>query len=181
MTHEDLPACFARLATAPAAERPDLVAAPVAAALAALPEALVFEIDPDVADTAALCEALDLPLGRSANCVVVSGRRGDTTRTVACMALATTRVDVNRTVRKALDVRKVSFAPMDLAVRESGMEHGGITPIGLPAQWPVWVDRAVAAAGWVCLGSGLRTSKLLVPGERLADLPGARVVDGLAG
>lgn len=171
---------FDRLDLVPASEHPELVAPPVAAALHHVPGALLFTIDPGLADTAALCEALSLPLDTSANCVVMAGRRGEVEKHVACMALATTRVDVNHTVRKRLDVRKVSFAPMDFAVETSGMEYGGITPVGLPAQWPIWIDRAVADAGWVCVGSGLRSSKLVLPASELLNLPGAEVVDGLA-
>jgi prolyl-tRNA editing enzyme YbaK/EbsC (Cys-tRNA(Pro) deacylase) len=89
-------------------------------------------------------------------------------------------VDVNNVVRRRLDVRKASFAPMDLAVAESGMEYGGITPVGLPASWPVWVDAAVADTELICIGSGIRGSKLLLPGASLLKLPGAERVDGLA-
>jgi len=170
---------FDHLDLLPARENPALLALPVAAAIHHVPGALVFSIDPDLADTAALCAAYDLPLASCANCVIVAGRRGDTTRHVACMALATTRVDVNTTVRKRLDVRKASFAPMDVAVANSGMEYGGITPVGLPEGWPVWVDGAVADAGWVCIGSGVRGSKLVLPAADLLRLPSAEVVDTL--
>ena len=92
----------------------------------------------------------------SANCVVVAGRRGEDIRYAACLVLATTRADVNGLVRKRLDARKASFAPMDDAVALTGMEYGGITPVGLPAEWPVLVDAAVAAAPAVVIGSGIR-------------------------
>jgi prolyl-tRNA editing enzyme YbaK/EbsC (Cys-tRNA(Pro) deacylase) len=94
--------------------------------------------------------------------------------------LATTRADVNNVARRELDVRKASFAPMDTAVAESGMEYGGITPLGLPAGWPVLVDAAVADTPVVVIGSGVRHSKLVLAGKLLASLPGARVIDGLA-
>jgi prolyl-tRNA editing enzyme YbaK/EbsC (Cys-tRNA(Pro) deacylase) len=167
----------------PAIERPDLLAAPVAAALAAplrLPGPIeVGAIDPDLADTAAFCERYGVAPAESANCVIVAGRRGETTRMAACVVLATTRVDVNGLVRRRLDARKVSFAPRAVAVAETGMEFGGITPLGLPAGWPVLIDAAVAAAPVVVVGSGLRASKLWLPGAALAALPGAEVIDGL--
>ena len=139
----------------------------------------MIEIDPDLADTAAFCEAYDFSMEQSANCVVVAGRRGERTTLAACVVLATTRTDVNGFVRRRLDARKASFAPQEQAVAESGMEFGGITPIGLPASWPVLVDAGVLPVGDVIIGSGIRGSKLLVPGERLAELPQAEVVDGL--
>ena len=116
----------------------------------------------------------------SANCVVVAGRREGEERVAACVVLATTRADVNGAVRRALDVRKCSFLPVDEAVERTGMEHGGITPLGLPAGWLLLVDAAVDRAPLVVLGAGLRSAKLVVPGAALASLPGARVVEGLA-
>lgn len=163
----------------PYRERPDLLADPVRAVLDADPRlaetAYVVAIDPDLADTAALTEAYALPDEASANCVVVLGRRGEDERLAACVALADSRVDVNKAVRKRLDVRKCSFAPQERAVGETGMEYGGITPVGVPADWPVLVDRRVTESDWVVLGSGLRRSKLVLTGSALADLPGAEV------
>ena len=88
-----------------ALDRPDLLAGPVHLALEALDaEAAarchVVAIDPDLADTAAFCEAYDSPLDASANCVVVAGSRGGERRLAACVVLATTRADVNGVVRK---------------------------------------------------------------------------------
>jgi prolyl-tRNA editing enzyme YbaK/EbsC (Cys-tRNA(Pro) deacylase) len=173
------------LTAVPALERLDLLAAPVAGALANLAGKLpaedvgVAEIDPALADTTAFCERYEVELGESANCVVVAGRRDGQTRLAACMVLATTRADVNGVVRRELDVRKASFASMETAVELSGMEYGGITPIGLPDEWPVYVDEAVAAHPRVVVGSGLRRSKLTLPGAALTRLPGAVVVPGL--
>jgi prolyl-tRNA editing enzyme YbaK/EbsC (Cys-tRNA(Pro) deacylase) len=166
----------------PALSREDLLADPVAAALTGWShreEVAVFEIDPDLADTAALTQAYSLPMTASANCVVVAGRRGGEERVAACVVRADTRADVNNVVKRALDVRKASFLPTDRAVAETGMEYGGITPLGLPPDWPLLVDAAVAKAERVIVGSGLRRSKLSVPGAVLANLPGAEVLDGL--
>jgi len=172
----------------PAQTRLDLLAAPVAAALEVWPaeapidadQVMVAPIDPDLADTAAFCAAYDVAPEESANCVVVAGRREGVVRYAACVILATTRADVNGVVRRFLDVRKASFAPMDEAVRLTGMEYGGITPIGLPESWPVLVDARVVATPHVIIGSGVRHSKIAIAGPALGALPGAQVVDGLA-
>jgi prolyl-tRNA editing enzyme YbaK/EbsC (Cys-tRNA(Pro) deacylase) len=164
----------------PTADRPDLLGAPVAAALAALPGPVwVTEIDDDLADTTAFTDAYGVPPEASANCVVVAARRAGQTSLAACVVLATTRADVNGLVRRHLGARKASFAPQDVAVAESGMAYGGITPVGLPADWPVLVDAAVAAADFVVIGSGNRDSKLALPGALLASLPAAHVLEGL--
>lgn len=167
-----------------ALDRPDLLADPVAKALAELPaehaERLgVAAIDPELADTAAFCEAYGSPLEASANCVVVAGKRAGEERFAACLVLATTRADVNGVVRRRLDVRKASFAPMERAVELTGMAYGGITPLGLPEGWPLLLDPAVAEAPELVVGSGIRGSKILVPGPTLAVLPGAEVVENL--
>jgi prolyl-tRNA editing enzyme YbaK/EbsC (Cys-tRNA(Pro) deacylase) len=111
--------------------------------------------------------------------VVVAGRRGGEERVAACVVRADTRADVNNLVKRTLDVRKASFLSTDRAVEESGMEYGGITPLGLPAHWRVLVDARVVDIEVAVVGSGVRRSKLLLPGHLIADLPGAEVVDGL--
>ncbi|MDA3649119.1 YbaK/EbsC family protein [Saccharopolyspora indica] len=164
-----------------ALERLDLLADPVAAAVRQLDDARIgaTEIDPDLADTAAFCEKYGSPLELSANCVVVAGKRAGEVRYAACVVLATTRADVNGVVKRRLDVRKASFAPMDDAVRLTSMEYGGITPFGLPGDWPVLIDPEVAKAPALVVGSGVRRSKLITPGEALTGLPNAEVLDGL--
>jgi prolyl-tRNA editing enzyme YbaK/EbsC (Cys-tRNA(Pro) deacylase) len=166
----------------PALDHLDLVGAPVAEALRSWPradEVGVVEIDPGLADTAAMSEAYGVPLEVSANCVVIAGARAGEERVAACVVLATTRADVNNLVRRMLDVRKASFLPMDRAVAESGMEYGGITPVGLPEQWRLLVDPRCGDLEVAVVGSGIRGSKLLLPGAALVDLPRAEVVEGL--
>jgi prolyl-tRNA editing enzyme YbaK/EbsC (Cys-tRNA(Pro) deacylase) len=161
----------------------DLVAAPVATALGEwlrAGEVRTAPIDPNLADTAAFCERYGVAMEESANCVVIAGRRGDVTRYAACIVLATTRADVNGVVRRRLDARKASFAPMQDAVELTGMEYGGITPVGLPPEWPILIDRAVLDRPVVVIGSGLRRSKIALPSAALVDLPGAEIVDELA-
>jgi prolyl-tRNA editing enzyme YbaK/EbsC (Cys-tRNA(Pro) deacylase) len=171
------------LELSPALSRPDLLALPVAAALAAwnrADEVEVAAIDASLADTAAFCAAYDIGLDVSANCVIVAGRRGEITRYAACMILATTRADVNGLVRNRLDARKASFAPMDDAVALTGMEYGGITPVGIPEDWLLLVDSRIVALPQVVIGAGIRGAKLVLPGSALAALAGAEVVEGLA-
>lgn len=180
---EVVPVDVPGLPSGPALARPDLLAPPVVDALEAWShrdEVAVTEIDPALADTAALVEAFDLDLGSSVNCVIVAGTRAGEERLAACLVAADTRADVNRTVRRLLDVRKCSFLAMDRAVTESGMEYGGITPVGLPGSWRVLVDARVTGIETAIIGSGVRHSKLLLPGALLAELPGAEVVEDLA-
>ena len=164
-----------KLETVPALSATDLLAPPVAAALHDL-DILVAPIDPTLADTAEFCAAYDVGLDQSANCVVVAGKRDGEVRYAVCVILATTRADVNGTVRKHLDARKISFAAMDTAVSLTGMEYGGITPVGLPADWPILVDQNVAEREHLIIGSGVRGSKLLAAPDVLSALPSAEVL-----
>jgi prolyl-tRNA editing enzyme YbaK/EbsC (Cys-tRNA(Pro) deacylase) len=174
---------YGTLTIQPALDHPGLLGAPVREALASWEHAAevgVAEIDPDLADTAAMSAAYDVPLEASANCVVVMGRRDGQERKAACVVRAETRADVNNVIRRALDVRKCSFLDHDRAVEETGMEYGGITPIGIPAQWRLLVDASVADIESAVIGSGIRGSKLFVPGRLLCLLPGAELITDLA-
>jgi prolyl-tRNA editing enzyme YbaK/EbsC (Cys-tRNA(Pro) deacylase) len=165
-----------------AAERPDLLAPSTLAMLTeqGLLDAVgVVEIDPSVSDTAASQARFELSADSLANCVVVGGRRDGVEKTAAVVILASTRADINSTVKRLLDVRKASFIAMDAAVEATGMEYGGITPVGLPADWPIYIDLRVVESDLVVIGSGVRRSKILVPGRLLATLPGVTVVEDL--
>jgi prolyl-tRNA editing enzyme YbaK/EbsC (Cys-tRNA(Pro) deacylase) len=162
--------------------RTDLLAPPVAEALRALPwadQVQVAEIDPGLADTAQFCETYGVSLEEGANCVIIAARRGADVTYAACMVAATTRANVNGLVRQHLGARKASFGPVDVVTSLTGMEYGGITPIGLPASWPVLVDDLVAKTPSVVIGSGIRGSKLWLPGSLLAELPSAEILPGL--
>ena len=130
-------------------------------------------------DTAALCEATGLAPEASVNCVVVAGARAGDQRVAACLVRADTRADVNNVVRRLLDVRKASFLSMDRAVEETGMEYGGITPLGLPEDWRVLVDATTVDIPVAIIGSGVRRSKLILEGRLLGELPRAEVTTGL--
>lgn len=171
-----MPSAEGNLTWVAATERPDLLAAPVAAALAHVPGVRVAEIDATLADTAAFCAAYDVAPEASANCVIVEARRGETVTRAAVMVLATDRADINKTVRQHLGARKISFADQAQTEQATQMQQGGITPVGLPSDWPVLVDEGVASAGMVVIGAGVRGAKLLIDGAALAALPGATVL-----
>jgi prolyl-tRNA editing enzyme YbaK/EbsC (Cys-tRNA(Pro) deacylase) len=170
------------LSLRPALSSPELLAPPVLAALRSLPgadEVQAAAIDPALSDTAAFCAEYGIAPQESVNCVVIAAKRGGETTYAACMVTATARADVNGLVRRHLGARKASFGSVDVVTSLTGMEYGGITPIGLPAGWPVLVDAPVVKLDSVVIGSGIRGSKLWLPGRLLGELPGAEVLDGL--
>jgi prolyl-tRNA editing enzyme YbaK/EbsC (Cys-tRNA(Pro) deacylase) len=139
----------------------------------------VMPCDPAYADTAAFCEHYGVSPNDSANTILVASRRPPG-RLAACVVLATTRLDVNRAVCSLLEVRKASFADAELTLATTGMEIGGVTPFGLPADLPVFVDSAVMVRPVVVVGAGSRSAKIRLAPAVLAALPAARVIEGLA-
>lgn len=139
----------------------------------------LIEIDPQYADTAAFCEKYGYPLEKSANAIVIASKRG-AKQYSACLALATTRVDVNKTVRNLMGVKRVSFASADDMAELTGMRVGGVTPFALPADIPLYVDSRVMELDWIIVGGGGRDSKLKLAPDALRRLPNLQVIDGLA-
>jgi prolyl-tRNA editing enzyme YbaK/EbsC (Cys-tRNA(Pro) deacylase) len=139
----------------------------------------VMDCDPDLADTAAFCEAYDIPLEQSANAILVASRKPEG-HNAMCVVLAHTNLDVNKTVRKKLGVRKVSFAPPDMTKELTGQEIGGVTIFGLPDSIPVWIDSRVMDQDWVIVGAGSRSAKVRLDPSQLKDLDGFEIVDDLA-
>jgi prolyl-tRNA editing enzyme YbaK/EbsC (Cys-tRNA(Pro) deacylase) len=140
----------------------------------------VIPCDPALADTAAFCEHYGFAPEDSANTIVVASKR-EPKRYVACVVLATTRLDVNGAVKRRLDAGKVSFASAEETAALTGMQIGGVTALALPDDLPLWVDGAVMARERIILGGGSRSMKIHVDPEVLRKLPNVEVVDGLAG
>ena len=161
-------------------ERLDLLHPAVASAVEAYGlEAEVLACDPDLADTAEFCAHYGFALEDAANTIVVTSKMVEPVRRVVCVVLGTTRLDVNRTVRERIGVRRVSFADGETTVEITGMQIGGVTAPGIDGL-PLWIDAAVLDRDQVVMGGGNRSSKLVLAPRELLKLPGAEVVDGLA-
>lgn len=137
------------------------------------------ECDPSLADTAEFCQHYGYSADMSVNALLVGSKKGEP-KFATCLVLANCRLDVNKTVRKKLDVRRISFADPEITKSVTGMELGGVTPIGLPEDLPVWIDARVMAVEKIILGGGNRSSKLLIAPNELLKLPNTEVVEGLA-
>jgi prolyl-tRNA editing enzyme YbaK/EbsC (Cys-tRNA(Pro) deacylase) len=145
----------------------------------ATPGVEVVDCDPELADTAAFCAAYGYAMEDSANAIVVIGK-SDPPRFALCLVLATTRLDVNKTVRARLGTRKASFASADTTTDLTGMAIGGVTPFAVPAGLPIWVDAAVMARARIVVGGGSRACKVVGPPAMLLELDAVEVIEGLA-
>ena len=139
----------------------------------------IVPCDPDLADTAAFCEAYGYAPEDSANAIVVVGKSDPPTYAM-CLVLADHRLDVNKVVRKRLGTRKASFASAEATVELTGMQIGGVTPFGVATDLPLWIDGRVMDRDRLIIGGGSRDRKLLVPPATLLAHPRAEVVEGLA-
>ena len=139
----------------------------------------ILECDPDLADTAVFCEHYNIPLSVSANVIVAAGK-SDPRQYVACVLLATTRLDVNKSVRKRMGVKKCSFASAEETRDLTGMEIGGVTAVGLPDSLPLWVDSRVMLPNYVILGGGSRSIKIKVSPQIFRSTPNTTIIEDLA-
>jgi len=138
----------------------------------------IVACDPELADTAEFCAAYGYAMEDSANTIVVAGKAHPPVF-AACIVLAHTRLDVNKTVRKRLGTRKASFAAAEQTAELTGMQIGGVTPFGLPSDLPLFVDARVMERERIILGGGSRDRKVLAAPSILTDA-GAIVVADLA-
>ena len=139
----------------------------------------ILPCDQNLADTQAFCKHYDLPLSNSANAILVKAKK-DQIPFALCVLLATHRLQVNKVVRKKMGAPKASFAAVDETRQLTGMEIGGVTPIGLPKALPIWVDAQVMECDYIILGGGNRQSKLKVAPAILELLPTAEIIEELA-
>jgi prolyl-tRNA editing enzyme YbaK/EbsC (Cys-tRNA(Pro) deacylase) len=156
------------------------IEARVVQALSALGVAYeLLPIDPTYADTAAFCAQYGFPLDRAGNTIIVASKK-DPKQFSACVVKATSRLDVNHTVKSLMGVSKLSFASPEETKALTGMMIGGVTIFALPQDLPIYLDDKLLAHDWIILGSGSRSSKIKIAPSALERLPGARVISGLS-
>jgi len=159
---------------------PDDAAAKVLATLQSLSiEHEVMDCDPELADTAVFCEHYNIPPEVSANVIIAAGK-SDPRQYAACVLLATTRLDVNKCVRKKMGVKKCSFASADETKDLTGMEIGGVTALGLPESLPLWIDSKVMQCDYIILGGGSRSIKIKISPVVFDHTPNTEIIEGLA-
>ncbi len=139
----------------------------------------VVQIDPAYADTAQFCERYGFPMEQSANTIIV-GSKKEPRQYAACVVKATTRLDVNHTVRKLMGVPRLSFATAEETMALTGMMIGGVTVFALPDGMPIYVDEALMSCPYVILGGGSRSTKIRIAPEVFTRLAGTRIIAGLA-
>jgi len=169
-----------KLTFEPVDENYDLVAASVRCGVedgSLFESVFVAQINPELADTASFCEHYGISPDIGTNCLALEAKRGDRTWYAACLILAPDMADVNGAIRKQLNARKVSFAAKDVALKLMSMEYGGVTPVGLPKDWPLLIDSAIMQHDTVVAGGGIRCSKLAIKTSCLRLLPNAAIAD----
>ena len=139
----------------------------------------IIDCDPSFADTAKFCSHYGYSPDESANAILLEGK-AESPVYALCVVLATTRINVNKVARKRLGTRKASFASAEITKELTGMEIGGVTPVGLPEDLPVWIDSLVMEAPKVIIGAGSRSAKIYLSPDNLLRFPNTHIVDGLS-
>ena len=138
-----------------------------------------IDVDPNFADTENFCAKYKYPMDKSGNTILVASKRGEK-RYSASIVLATTKLDGNKKVRELMQVSRLSFANSEETMEITGMLIGGVTPIGLPQNLPLYIDSKVLANDYVIIGGGSRSGKIQLNPLDLLKLPSAQVVEGLS-
>ena len=139
----------------------------------------ILSCDPELADTDIFCKHYGWALEDCANTILVKAK-SQQERFVACVLLASTRLDVNKVVRKKLQVRRASFASGEETQRITGMTIGGVTPVGLPAGLPLWIDAQVMERPFIILGGASRSAKIKISPDLFHLTANSEIVEGLA-
>ncbi len=139
----------------------------------------VIDCEPSFADTAEFCNHYGYSLDESANAILLEGK-AESPVYALCVVLATTRINVNKVARKRLGTRKASFASAEITKELTGMEIGGVTPVGLPVDLPIWIDSLVMETPKVIIGAGSRRAKIYLSPDNLLRFPNTHIVDGLS-
>lgn len=133
--------------------------------------------DPSFADTASFLEKYGFTADETCNAIIGIGK-SDPPKYACCVVLASSKVDINKKFSQLIGVKRCSFASADQTLELTGMEIGGVSPVGLPAM-PVYIDAAVMNNKRVVLGGGNRTSKLLIDPAELQKIPDVHIIEGL--
>ena len=139
----------------------------------------VIDCDPSFADTAEFCNNYGYSPNESANAILLEGK-AESPVYALCVVLATTRINVNKVARKRLGTRKASFASAEVTKSLTGMEIGGVTPVGLPDDVPIWIDNLVMEASKVIIGAGSRNAKIYLAPDNLLRFPNTHIVENLS-
>ena len=139
----------------------------------------LIQIDPNYADTEEFCEHYGYPTSHSGNTIIVASKRG-IKQYSACIVQATERLDVNKTVKKLMNVSRASFASSEETIQLTGMMIGGVTPYALPDSLPIYADFKLNSVEYLIIGSGSRSSKLKVHPSELNKIPNLQFIDGLS-
>ena len=136
----------------------------------------VVDCDPALADTEQFCANYNIPPDHAANTILVAIKT-EPRQYVACLVLATTRLDVNHKLAKIAGTKRLSFASADETKSVTGQLIGGVTVFGLPEAIPLYVDALVMERQWIIVGGGNRSTKVRLAPAELRKLPNARVED----
>lgn len=136
----------------------------------------IFECKDEFSDTQSFCDHYGYKIEDSCNAILIKSKKPEQFYALFCV-LGVDRLDVNHKGKAVLSSKKLSFASREEAEEITGQIYGGISPLGLPKDIKIYVDKNVMSRDKVFIGGGNRVSKFFLSPETLVDLTNAIVED----
>ena len=136
----------------------------------------IFECKDEFSDTQSFCDHYGYKIEDSCNAILIKSKKPEQFYALFCV-LGVDRLDVNHKVKAVLNSKKLSFASREEAEEVTGQIYGGISPLGLPKDIKIYIDKNVMSRDKVFIGGGNRVSKFFLSPETLVDLTNASVED----
>ena len=136
----------------------------------------IFECLDEFSDTENFCNHYGFDIEDSCNAILIKAKKPKEFYAMFCL-LGANRLDVNHKAKEAMSAKRVSFASRDEAELVTKQIYGGISPLGLPENIKVFIDKNVIEREKLFIGAGNRVSKFFLSPETLIKLSNAEVLD----
>jgi len=136
----------------------------------------MFECLDEFSDTENFCNHYGFDIEDSCNAILIKAKKPEEFYAMFCL-LGANRLDVNHKAKEAMGAKRVSFASRDEAELVTEQIYGGISPLGLPENIKVFIDKNVIEREKLFIGAGNRVSKFFLSPETLIKLSRAEVLD----
>ncbi len=136
----------------------------------------IFECKDEFSDTQNFCDHYGFDIEDSCNAILIKAKKPEEFYAMFCV-LGSTRLDVNTKAKNAMGAKRVSFASKEEAEKVTNQIYGGISPLGLPANIQIFIDKKVIDREKLFIGAGNRTSKFFLSPFSLVEITGGKVLD----
>ena len=134
----------------------------------------VFECKDEFSDTQSFCDNYGYKIEDSCNAILIKSKKPEEFYYLFCV-LGSSRLDVNHKAKSLMESKKVSFASKEEAEKVTNQIYGGISPLGLPSEIKIFIDKEVLKREKIFIGAGNRVSKFFLKPESLVELTQGKI------